>query len=90
MYNLIDYSSNYSYIKSSLWFYSEDGATNFDANVENNGNFTSFKDKEHSSSACSKSSQWNSKKRNNRSDIKAFLVIFGDHLKCRCLMGRYN
>ena len=35
MYNLIEYSSNYSETTGSLWFYSKDEETNFDANIEN-------------------------------------------------------
>ena len=30
MHNLPEYSSNYSDMTGSLWFYSKDGATNFD------------------------------------------------------------
>ena len=41
MYNLIEYSSNYSETTGSLWFYSKDEATNFNADVENN-KFRSF------------------------------------------------
>ena len=43
MYNLIEYSSNYSERTGSLWFYSKDEATNFDANIGNNNNFKSSK-----------------------------------------------
>ena len=43
MYNLIEYSSNYSERTGSLWFYSKDVATNFDANIANNNNFISSK-----------------------------------------------
>ena len=35
MYNLIEYSSNYSETIGSLSFYSKDGATNFNANISN-------------------------------------------------------
>ena len=35
MYNLIEYSSNYSETIGSLWLYSKDGATNFNANISN-------------------------------------------------------
>ena len=41
MYNLIEYSSNYSETTGSLWFYSKDEATNFNADIANN-NFKSF------------------------------------------------
>ena len=43
MYSLIEYSSNYSETTGSLWFYSEDEATNFNANIENTDDFKSFK-----------------------------------------------
>ena len=43
MYNLIEYSSNYSETTVSLWFYSKDEATNFNANIANDNNFKSFK-----------------------------------------------
>ena len=43
VYNLIEYSSNYSETKGSLWFYSKDGANNFNADIENTNNFKSFK-----------------------------------------------
>ena len=43
MYNLIEYSSNYSGETGSLWSYSKDKATNFSNNMENMDNFKSFK-----------------------------------------------
>ena len=43
MYNLIEYSSNYSETTGSLWFYSKDEATNFNNNIENTDDFESFK-----------------------------------------------
>ena len=42
MYNLIKYSSDYSDTTCSLWFYSKDEATNFDADILNNNVFESF------------------------------------------------
>ena len=39
MYNLIQYTSNYG----SLWFYSKDEVTNFNADIANDDNFKSFK-----------------------------------------------
>ena len=33
MYNWLEYSTNYSDITGSLWFYSKDKATNFNANI---------------------------------------------------------
>ena len=35
MYNLIEYSSNYSETTGSFWFYSKDQATNFNADIAN-------------------------------------------------------
>ena len=43
MYNLIEYSSNYSETTGSLPFYSKDEATDFDNNIENTDSFISFK-----------------------------------------------
>ena len=43
MYNLIEYSSNYSETTGSLWFYSKDEATNFNADIANEGNVKTFK-----------------------------------------------
>ena len=36
VYNLIEYSSNYSETTGSLSFYSKDETTNFDADIANN------------------------------------------------------
>ena len=41
-YNPIEYSSNYSEATGSLWFYSKDEGTNFDADIPSNKNFKSF------------------------------------------------
>ena len=43
MYNLIEYSWNYSEITGSLWFYSKDEATNFNVDIANTNNLKSFK-----------------------------------------------
>ena len=43
MYNLLEYVSNYSDTTDSLWFYSEDEVTNFDANIADHNVFKSFK-----------------------------------------------
>ena len=45
MYNLIEYSSNYSEPTGSLWSYLKDKATNINNNIENTDNFKSFKHK---------------------------------------------
>ena len=39
MYNLLECSSNYSNTTKSLWIYSKDEATNFNADIGNNINF---------------------------------------------------
>ena len=43
MYNLTEYSSNYSEPTGSLWFYSEDEASNVNNNIANTDNFKSIK-----------------------------------------------
>ena len=43
MYNLIEYSSNYSETIGSLWFYSKDEANNVNNDIPNTNNFRSFK-----------------------------------------------
>ena len=43
MYNLVEYSSNYSETTESLWIYSNDEATNVNNDIENIDDFTSFK-----------------------------------------------
>ena len=43
MYNLIEYSSNYSETTESLWFYSNVEASNFRTDIVNDNNFKSFK-----------------------------------------------
>ena len=40
--NFLEYSSNYSNTKSSLWLYSKDEATNFKADIGNDAAFKSF------------------------------------------------
>ena len=42
IYNLIEYSSNYSETTGNLWFYSKDVATNFSNDIENTDGFKSF------------------------------------------------
>ena len=43
MYNLIEYSSNYSETTGILWFYSKDKASNFNSDIANDNNFKFFK-----------------------------------------------
>ena len=43
MYNLLEYSSNYSGMTGSLWFYCKDEATNLNNDFSNTNNFRSFK-----------------------------------------------
>ena len=47
MYNLLEYSSNYSDMVGSLWFYFKDEVTNFDNDIAVDDNFKSFKYKSH-------------------------------------------
>ena len=42
MYNLIEYSWNYSKTTGSLWFHLKDEATDFNADIANTSNFRSF------------------------------------------------
>ena len=42
MYNLIEYSSNYSETTESLQFYSKNEAVNFNADIGNSNKFKSF------------------------------------------------
>ena len=43
MFNLIECSSNYSEMTSSLWFYSKDEATDFNKDIANTADFKSLK-----------------------------------------------
>ena len=45
MYNLLEYISSYSDTAGSVWFYSKDKATNFNADVADTNDFKSFKHK---------------------------------------------
>ena len=42
MFNLIKYRSNYFETTGSLWYFSKDEATDFNADVRNTNNFKSF------------------------------------------------
>ena len=42
MYNLLEYSSIYSDMTGSLWFYSKDKATNFNVDIADTNNFKPF------------------------------------------------
>ena len=42
MYNFLEYCSNYSDTTDSLWFYSKDEGTYFNADIEKNVAFKSF------------------------------------------------
>ena len=42
MYNLMEYSSRYSETTGSLWSYSKDEATSFNADITNDNNFKCF------------------------------------------------
>ena len=45
IYNLIEYSSNYSETTGSLWLYSKNEASDFNNNIADTDNFKSFKHK---------------------------------------------
>ena len=45
MFNLIEYTSNYSKTAGSLWFYSKKEATDFNPDIVNDNSFKSFKNK---------------------------------------------
>ena len=77
MYNLIEYNSHYSEITGSLWFYSKEEATDFDADIANDDNFKSFKYKANllgSTAAWLPPNDANGtlKKWNNCCDVKTF------------------
>ena len=42
IYYLLKYTSNYSYITDTLWLYSKDESTTFNANIMYNNDFKSF------------------------------------------------
>ena len=65
IYNLVEYSSNYSETTESWWFDSKDGAPNFDADVTDDNNFKSFKHKAKLLENTIRKYKWNFKKRNN-------------------------
>ena len=44
IFNLIEYSSNYSETTGSLWFYSNGEAINFNVDIANTNNFKCFKE----------------------------------------------
>ena len=76
IYNLIEYSSNYSETTGSLWFYSKDEATNFDADIVNTDDFKSFKYKAkllgHTAAQADNAANGILKKCNNCCAIKIF------------------
>ena len=72
MYNLIEFSSNYSKTTGSFQFYSEDEATNFNADVANTNNFKSFIYKAKLLENNEADGDGNFKKCKNFCDIKIF------------------
>ena len=90
MYNVIEYSSNYSKTTGSLWFNWKDEATDFNNNIENTDDFKSFKNK--------------AKLLGNTDDDRAIGILknaiivvplkklsnFGDHSKYHCLIAKSN
>ena len=43
IHSLMEYSTNYTETIGNLWFYSEDEATDFNADISNDNDFRSFK-----------------------------------------------
>ena len=43
MYNVVEYSSNYSETTRSLWFYSKGEATDFNSDIANDYNFLNIR-----------------------------------------------
>ena len=43
MYNLVEYSSNHSETTGSLWFYSQDEAIDFNADITNDNNLLNIR-----------------------------------------------
>ena len=88
MYNVIEYSSNYSDTTGRLWYDTEDVATNFDSDIAKNV-FKSFKykDKLLESTVVD----------GNNSILNAviavplkYLSFFGDYRKCNWLIAKLN
>ena len=66
----------------SLWFYSKDEATNFNADIANDDNFKSFK---YNAKLLGNTAAQNDNAANGilkNSKIAVSLVISGNHLKC--------
>ena len=45
IHNLVEHSSSYHETRGTLWFYSKDETTNFNADIDGNNDFKSFKRK---------------------------------------------
>ena len=72
MYNLVEGSSNYSEVTESLYFYSKDGANNFNAVIANDNNSKSFKYKAKSLRNTVSDGKIRNKKYNYCCSIKIF------------------
>ena len=71
MYNLLEYSSNYSNARGSSWFYFKDEATNFNLDIADTDNFKSFKYKTKLlGKTVAEGARWNIKKYNNYLPLK--------------------
>ena len=85
MYNLIEYSSNYSEATGSLSFYSKDEATDFNIGIVHDNNFKSF---EYKVKLLQKTEakNWILKTEKIAVPIK-YLVIFRNYSKSRQLIA---
>ena len=87
IYNLLEYSSNYSDTACSLWFYSKDEATNFNANIEDTNTFKSFSYKTKLvESTVDDGDNGIRKNVTIAVSLKYLSIIFGDCSKCFWLM----
>ena len=80
MYNMMEYSLNYSDTTGSLWFYFKGEADNFNANVAHTNDFKSFQYKTKllgSTAAANRISE----------NVQ---VIFGDHWKFHRFIAKQN
>ena len=83
IYNLIEYSSNYSEATGSLWFYSKDEAANFNADIADDNNFKSFKYKTKLLGNTEADGNKGILKNTATAVPLKYLSKFGDHSKCR-------
>ena len=92
VYYLLEHSSNYSDTTGSLWFYSKDEATDFNADITNNGTLKSFNCKAKSLGNTVEQSNPNQGngilKNATIAEPLEYLKIFEGHLKCGGLLAK--